>query len=87
MVPSERLSAAAEELIKAAALESPTNSPGGMTDEATLRSGDVLTGDRVERWNYCPLKTISNTPAWRREILSASPISGSSLWSDDETNI
>ena len=42
---------------------------------SALRSGDILTNDRIERWNYCQLKTIPNTPPRGGEIPSSTAIS------------
>ena len=36
--------------------------PIGQEQQVTLRSGDTVTNDRIERCCYCQLKTIPNTP-------------------------
>ena len=47
-------------------------------DMLTLRSGDTVTSDRIERCCYCQLKTLTNTPPRPSEISWAEAISVSS---------
>ena len=48
---------------------------GKIVTELTLRSGDTLTNDRIEKWSYCQLKTDTNTPVYESETSFVLPIS------------